>query len=660
MNRRFLCILTLIFFFTSGAIFSQSHFSTQSHRSSVNSFAAIENILGEESRIFSCGDDGFLIKWTEDGLGEHYQVTDLQIKMSARSPNGEDIAIYETDGGSIHQVSVWNWKNLNRKFAKRFSDPVTTISYSSKGTFVCVGTASVEGAYFLHSQSGNIISKISEKLGVVNFLKTSDSENSICVYSPQGTVSYYNFRNGQRKARFNTERDLEQPTLFNNNIFLAGVKGGYLHVVQAQTGQSIGNYPVGNAVLLSSKSDKDLYFITKAGNARTYTLNVIKNDRNKFVIAPQVVKTLTFSNLKVEFVSGVKNKSTVYLGTKDGNVYSFAADIVAQDGYALEGEMPESQKNETILPLTDNMYDYISDIDSTGSSNEFYFLTANALYKSAYDNGVVEKKGTNPGYTNILVYGGNAILWSKETRRAVQILDIATGALSVLFTPENNIQVLRLFADNLISIEGNSSVYRFNISEKKRENLYKGTGLQDAVLFSENELYVAKTSSTAPQSSLLYVDCKTKETVPMTHPKADVIYSLCFDSSVQNPQIYGIQIAADMSGKSNSTSIFSWNPSSKLAATVLKIGEEDTEAFANLSYPVLFTNIGKTQLRSYNMNTRRNFLYKRSASMPIKVVAGEERLVALNRDGSISWYNPDMNGVLADWYLTADGQWFEF
>ena len=46
--------------------------------------------------------------------------------------------------------------------------------------------------------------------------------------------------------------------------------------------------------------------------------------------------------------------------------------------------------------------------------------------------------------------------------------------------------------------------------------------------------------------------------------------------------------------------------------------------------------------------------------MPLKIAQNSTRLVILNRDGSISWYNPALSGVLADWYLTTDGQWFEF
>ena len=101
------------------SLYAQSHISTQSHSGTVTNVAYLE---GADNSVFSAGNDGFLIKWTEDGMGEHYQISDLPIKMIARSPNGNEIAVYETDGASLNRVSVWNWKTLTRRFAFRFTD----------------------------------------------------------------------------------------------------------------------------------------------------------------------------------------------------------------------------------------------------------------------------------------------------------------------------------------------------------------------------------------------------------------------------------------------------------------------------------------------------------------------------------------------------------
>jgi hypothetical protein len=46
--------------------------------------------------------------------------------------------------------------------------------------------------------------------------------------------------------------------------------------------------------------------------------------------------------------------------------------------------------------------------------------------------------------------------------------------------------------------------------------------------------------------------------------------------------------------------------------------------------------------------------------MPSKTVCAGNRLAVLNRNGSISWYNPNSQNLLADWYFTVSGEWFEF
>ena len=140
----------------------------------------------------------------------------------------------------------------------------------------------------------------------------------------------------------------------------------------------------------------------------------------------------------------------------------------------------------------------------------------------------------------------------------------------------------------------------------------------------------------------------------------NVAYSLTYDHERNSSEFYGITIYTNSQTKKLTTSIFAYKPQTKSSRYLLSITDEDSEAFALLSNNILYTNIGKTQARSYNISTRRDFLYKRSASMPIKIAKNSSKLVVLNRDGSISWYNPTLNTVLADWYLTVEGNWFEF
>ena len=51
---------------------------------------------GTDGSYYTASDDGFVIKWSFDGQGEHYQFSDVSIKLLAVAPGGNEIAIYET------------------------------------------------------------------------------------------------------------------------------------------------------------------------------------------------------------------------------------------------------------------------------------------------------------------------------------------------------------------------------------------------------------------------------------------------------------------------------------------------------------------------------------------------------------------------------------
>ena len=639
MLKNKIFILSFLIANSSFLIFSQSHISTQSHSGAVTNVAYLEDSDGS---VFSAGNDGFLVKWTEDGMGEHYQISDLTIKMIARSPNGNDIAVYESDGASLNRVSVWNWKTFTRKYAFRFNDSLTSLSYSAKGTYIICGTASVSGAFFLNSMNGSIIrNKIKGNTGVVNFIQTSDSEKSVVMYSPKGNLTYYNLQNGEQKAKFNTEYDLSQFCLFNNGVFGAGVRGSGIFVVQAVTGSTIGAFTAQNPILVGSNKSKDLYYIVNEN--RQFKVYKIANDRNKAVIAPELMRT--FSGLKTgeQIVCATLADEEIYAGTNSGNIYKF--------------DYAQAERVDVQQSLTDKMYEKIYDVAAVG--NDFYFLTPSSIFLSSYESSNIDKKAGNSGYTNLIPYGQNIILWSKDSKKAVVLMELSTGKMTQLFAPEGTVQTLKLYGTSLIDVESNSQVNLFDIPNLKKRELYKGTSIQDAILFTENDLYVAKSSGSSPNVPLIYVNVNTQETVPLSM-KGNVAYSLTYDYDKNPAEIYGITIYTNSQTKKLTTSIFAYKPQTKSSRYLLSITDEDSEAFANLFDNVLYTNIGKSQVRSYNLSTRRDFLYRRSASMPIKTVRNQGKMVVLNRDGSISWYNPTLNTVLADWYLTTEGSWFEF
>ena len=138
----------------------------------------------------------------------------------------------------------------------------------------------------------------------------------------------------------------------------------------------------------------------------------------------------------------------------------------------------------------------------------------------------------------------------------------------------------------------------------------------------------------------------------------NVVFSLSLDQKNGTNVIYGIQASA--SGDDAQTSIFAFYPERKTSSVVMEIAEEDVNAFLTMYGTTLYTNIGKNQIRFFDIKTRKQVQMSRSASLPLKLARSGNRIAVLNRDGSISWYNAGNGKVIADWYMTTEKQWYEF
>ena len=216
-------ILFSLLLTTMMSVWSQAHISTQSHKAQINDIviSPIKDDFGNS--FFSIGDDGFVIKWSSDGQGEHYQLTEVGIKMIACSPKENLIAVYESDGGSVNKISVWDWNTLTRKYQKKFHDSITSLKFSAKGTYIIVGTATVDGVRFFNAKTGNEVKKIKENTGIVSYITTSKSEKTAAFYSPTGSLSYYNLTNGNLKAKKSVTKGLIDPVLYNDDMYLASI-----------------------------------------------------------------------------------------------------------------------------------------------------------------------------------------------------------------------------------------------------------------------------------------------------------------------------------------------------------------------------------------------------------------------------------------------------
>ena len=617
---------------------TQSHISTQSHQAQVTQIAPV-SARGTDGTYYSASDDGFVIKWTFDGQGEHYQFSDIAIKLLAVSPNGNEIALYETDGGSINRITVWDWKTLSRKYLKKFSDSITSLAYSANGTYLIAGTATVDGAVFIRTQGWQLVDKIKENTGIVSYIHTSSTEKTCVFYSPSGTLSFYNFATGKLKQKMPIVKGLSQPVMYNENRYFAGVRDNTIYITAA--GKTIASVQANNPIIISTEADYNLFYLENDGRSN-YEVKMLESKEDNMVSNPRLVKSLKGPRGSAIITTAIKDATNIYFGGKNGSVYQTEAEATINTSNMTE--------------LTENIYSKIYGM--APADTDFYFLTSNSIYSSSYDTGVISKLFSTNGESEIISYKDNSvILWSQSEKSPVRLLDLDKKSSSVLFTPKNNVQKVRRCSiedkDYLIEIESNSLVNLFDMQDGTFREVYSGTGIQDAVYMNDRLVYIAKSAATNPQTPLLTVNPQTMETVPL-NIKGNVTYALSSDGKT----IYGLNIISDETGRN--TYVFSYNIYTKSMVKILKFAEEDAEAFTYLSGNNLFTNIGRNKVYCYNISTKKRFAYNRSASIPKTICTNSRRAVILNSNGSISWCGTADSKLLADWYLTKDDQWYEF
>ena len=635
MKRLVILILLTFLIFTLNA---QSHISTQSHQAQVTKIAPV-SARGTDGSYYSASDDGFVIKWTFDGQGEHYQFSDVSIKLLAVAPSGNEIAIYETDGGSINRVTVWDWKTLTRKYIRKFSDSITSLSYSANGTFLIVGTATVDGAVFIRTASWAIIDKIKTNTSIVSYIHTSKTEKTCVFYSPSGNLSFYDLITGKLKSKMQVVKGLTQPVMYNDDRFFAGVSDGKIYITAA--GKTIASVPANNPIIISTEADYNLYYLENDGRSN-YEVKMLESKENNQVSNPRLVKSLKGPRGSAIITAAIKDATNIYFGGKNGSVYKTDVDATIT--------------TTNMTELTENTYSKINGM--APAETDFYFLTSNSIYKSSYDTGLVDKLSDTNGETKIIAYkDNNVILWSKSERAPVVQIDLDKKSRQTLFTPKNSVQNVRLCSvdgnDYLVEIESNSTVNIYDFAKQSYREIYSGTGIQDAVYMNNNLVYIAKSAATNPQTPLLSVNPDTMETVPLSI-KGNVTYALSTDGKT----IYGLNIISDDTGRN--TYVFSYNVYTKQMTNILKFSDEDAEAFTYLYGNNLFTNIGRNKVYCYNLSTKKRFSYNRSASIPESICLNSRRAVILNSNGSISWCGTSDSKLLADWYLTKDDQWYEF
>ncbi|ULQ59959.1 hypothetical protein K7I13_01030 [Brucepastera parasyntrophica] len=602
------------------------------HQGPVLSLSAVS---GTED-FFSAGRDGFVSFHTTNSFDETWQLSDLPIQIIAAHPKGTLIAIYETDGFSIHRISVWNWKTKERKYAKRFRDSVKALSWSAQGTYLMIGNTSIEGITVLEGSSGKHISVFKSPPGIVTLSGTGARETSMITFGPSGRIRYTDISNGNERGNYQGERDLDDPVLLGNSLKIAGYKDGEIIVLDATSGNFLQAYEADNPVMATATADNDPVWFEKTEIDEDFFW-VLK--QGSAVSQPFSVPDQT------DITAGLSLGSQVIFGSESGKLYSVSSVI----------------DTEEVPMISTLVYDQVQPIDDIASDNSRLFILSDGSVL------ISTGPGKSPVYAfsdvnanRISLMNGNLICWSSVRRAPITRISFDGDVRKELFQPRDAVTSFSIDQSKIVFIEGNSYAYIFDTLTEKVLFTYNGVGLQDAILISDTYLLISKSSSFNSPYPLLLINISTGETVPLP-----LQANLCFGitkAAARETTVYGFIITtSDSSSRTELIRIdidLDTVHNSKIKTEAV-YPDEDLTAVMLLDKDRIITNLGKSTLVEINPSAGKQYFIQRGYAMPKKSILMDQFLISINYDGSLTWYNRSNNRIFSTAAITGNRIWIE-
>ena len=651
LNRFFTGICVFFLFTVSFGSAQEVPSSPQVHDSGVAFLLPSENSTG----FFSAGNDGNIIKWSKDSIEDHYQMSKSPLLKILVSPKNDSFVTTEKDEFGIFKMTVADLKSYSKKYSKQFKDPVETVAYSSKGSLLFVSTAAVNGSYILNANTGNLIKRIDSVPSKISLVQTADSEKSAMFYCDSGDIYYFNLQKMElfETPHWKTEASLKQTQAFGSgnmkNRFLAGVKNDTVYVIDSQTGKTVCSYKGPSPKLVVSNKSKvqGLYFTVLNGskiNLMYYPESSIAakvSGSSSSQMTPKQIASFSEIGDDLSCIA-CQNDSSFMFGTTKGKIY-----YTSKNGASL-----------SLTSLTKPVYESITDI--LGNGDSVLLLTKDGVYSTDTNAKVITKVAKNNGADRITKADENsAVLWTKKTKKDVYLVTYSEETPKsgqYLFTPKGNVNNLRVFGRKIIYVSGGTRVYIYDM-DTKRENLaYTGVSVEDAIIVNAKTIYVAKANTGNNDSSVISVGITSKETLALKTP-GFIAFDLYLDSE-KSGNLYGITL--ESIGSSTVTHVFSFNTSERKGSILLQHNQEDSDSFIQVDYPLVYSNLGSSQLYAYDSDTGLTRIFQRTASVPVRMAIAGDKFVCLNADGGLTWYNKNSPVPSSQSYLTSDCEWVNY
>jgi WD40 repeat protein len=628
------------------------------HRGSVSA------VFQKGGAIISAGEDGFLGIWDVKSAAaeDRFQVSRYRIIAMAERPGKDEVCVVENDGLGLYWVSVWNYRERQKKFTLQFRDPIGHISYSAGGKFIIAARTGRTAIVLIDANTGALLQSPQSLTGTASLAITGRSERNMMVYLASGEISYWDIETGNRTNTFSAPPNMYSTALFSNNRYLAGLNAEGLAVVNAATGEILGrDASIPNGSLLCADGGDFICLVQKNNAAAELNRFTIDNNgrlvtRRKFSIT----------------VSGAGNRLTA-IGAGTGNAAFFGTS---------GGSLAIADSDGSIQFLFAKEQTLITDAAVSGSTVSFisengYIGFIPLDYQQLFQESAINTEKNEAGYNRVIAFdagtgqengggaggGGQFIFWNdKNSRLQPAIRSSVPGSQFRTLNGINagpSIHSAVSFGGKALFLNTAGNLFVIAPAAKKNPVFtFFSVGLLDAAFIDSGRIILGR-SAVSGNTPFMMINLNTGETVPLPYSSqaATAIYrggsGGIYAATVSSQPAEGIQPTNETTGIR--TQVILFNPfNSADSKKLIDFQGEDTQfSLAEAPGGGVAATIGGEDAAVYSSSGVQKL--DRTGGLPLRLLEGGANLVSLDRDGNIAWYYGRTGKLAAVFSLRPSG-----
>lgn len=605
----------------------------------------------ETTSVLSGGSDGRIQVWDVESerIVRSLQTGTSAVAAMAVHPDRSDVAVVTAAQNGGYRLQIWDWDNATRRFSIMLEAAPLVLGYSPSGRFIVVSESRLSGMRYFDAGNGREFSYPEVSEGIVTYATVASSERTIMTYvAADGRIRYWNLADRSIIGEAETIPDLARMQVLENKRYAAAIHEGDLVVVDIVDGSLADRVPVGrvNYLTVARPGGQIVLLETRAEGRR---VSVWDFD-GEFLNRRRFLENEQLASMSVVTLAG----NRLYGGSDRGELFVFRSSDGREEQLVRNVVRPIHD-----IALADDTL-YVNNTDRIVAIRTDLFTTGEGRLEDVET--VQSGEITGPAVTGpvnlVSLSDGSVLLWGTEGEAASILYRIPPGGETggepqEVFSTEAAIHSVVEFDETVLLLTRGDTLFQLSLPDFERMLRYSAIGMESVVGTEDFGLVVGKSRASAFESALLTINPQTRETVPLD-TDTFLVFDLAWDS--RNGYLYALGIRRDEETETTITRFSGEEALSERRRVFRRAGEFlDGSIAVDPQTGALYTSVGQAGIT--RVTGRRNETYGEATLAARRLEAAGGFVWSLNRDGSVSMWNPEDGERVGDLFFFEDGGW---